>query len=149
VGVGDVGAVSCWARARRDTSGGDDGWGTEGERDEGVVGGHNRTEQNAASQPRRDRIDVDDGTRGEHGACDVHRTGSGGAHGMRGHGVGVGDVVAVSCGARDRRDAAGGDDGGITGRQHEPGVVSRWGYAESAPWVEPCRDRRGVYDRAR
>jgi len=65
---------------------------------------------------------------------------------MRGHRLGVGDFVAVSCGARGRRDAAGGDDGGITGRKHEPGVVSRWGYAEPAPWVEPCRNRGGVYD---
>ena len=67
---------------------------------------------------------------------------------MRGDGMGVADVCAVSCGARGRRDTAGGDDCGITGRQHEPGVVSRWGYAEPAPWVEPWFVRLVVNDRA-
>ena len=68
---------------------------------------------------------------------------------MRGDGVGVGDVGAVSRGARGRRHAADGDDGGIEGRQHEPGMVSRWGYVESASFVELCRDRRGLDDRVR
>ena len=44
----------------------------------------------------RDRVGVGDGARGEHGACDVHGTGSGGADGMRGDGVGVGDGNQMS-----------------------------------------------------
>ena len=40
MGVGDVSAVSCCTRGRRDTSGGDDGRGAGGERDAGMVGGH-------------------------------------------------------------------------------------------------------------
>jgi hypothetical protein len=42
---------------------------------------------------------------------------------MRGDGVGVGDVGALSCGARGRRDKAGGDDGRGAGRERDAGVV--------------------------
>jgi hypothetical protein len=42
--VGDFGAVSCGARGRRDTAGGVNGSGSMGERDAGLVGGHNGTE---------------------------------------------------------------------------------------------------------
>jgi hypothetical protein len=42
LGVGDVGAVSCRAWGSRVTSGGDDGSGSGGERDAGVVVGHCR-----------------------------------------------------------------------------------------------------------
>jgi hypothetical protein len=42
---------------------------------------------------------------------------------MRGGGVGVGDVGAVSCGARDRRDTSGGDDSRGAGRERDAGVV--------------------------
>jgi len=147
--VGDVGAVSCGAWGRRDTSGGFVCRGAGGERVAGVVGGHCRTEQDAASEPGRGRVGVDNGTRIWHGdGCELC-LGSDGAHGMRGDGVAVGDVSALSCGERGRRDAAGGDYGGITKRKHEPRVVSRWGYAEPASWVEFCRDKRGVYDPAR
>jgi hypothetical protein len=65
--VGDVGAVSCGARGRRDTAGGDDGRWTMGERHAGVVGGLRRAERNAASEPRWHGIGVDDGTRIGHG----------------------------------------------------------------------------------
>ena len=38
---------------------------------------------------------VNDDAGDEDGACDVHGAGSGGAHGMRGYGVGVGDIGEV------------------------------------------------------
>jgi hypothetical protein len=110
VGVGDVGAVSCGARGRRDAAGGDDGRGAGGERDAGVVGSLSRAEQDAADEPRWHGISVDDGARIEHGDGCVHIAGSDGTHRMRGDGVAVGDVGAVSCGSRSRRDTAGGDD---------------------------------------
>ena len=114
VGVGDVGAVSCraWGRGRRDTSGDDDGGGAGRERKPAVVDGHRRTESDAAHKPRWDECVFDDGPRIEHGDGGVYSAGERGAHGMRGHAVGVGDVDAVSCGARGRRDTSGGDNWG-------------------------------------
>ena len=89
LGVGDVGAVSCGTWGSRDTSGGDDSRGAGRERDAGLVGGHSRTEQDAASEPGWDRGGVDDGTRIEHGGGCAYGSGEGGAHGMRGDGVAV------------------------------------------------------------
>jgi hypothetical protein len=63
VGVRDVGEVSCGAWGRRDTSGVDDCETAWRERDEGVVGGLERSEQDAAIEPRRHGISVDNGTR--------------------------------------------------------------------------------------
>jgi hypothetical protein len=45
----------------------------------------------------RDRLGIDDGARKQHGDRASHGEGSDGAHGMRGHRLGVGDVGAVSC----------------------------------------------------
>ena len=96
VGVGDVGEVHGDARGAGDAAAGDDGGGAgRRERDGGVVGGRGGIERDASTERRGDRSVVGDGARGEHGACDVHGTGSGGAHGMRGDGVGVGLFVAL------------------------------------------------------
>jgi len=149
VAVGDVGAVSCGSRGRRDTSGGDDGRGAGGERDAGLVGGHSRTEQAAAIEPRRHGIGVDNGTRIEHGDSCAYSAGSGGAHGMRGDGVGVGDVGALSCGARGRRDTSGGDDGRGAGRERDAGLVGGHCRTEQDAASEPRRDRVGVDDGTR
>ena len=65
------------------------------ERDAGVVGGRGGLERDASSELSGDRVGVGDGARGEHGACDAHVTDSGGAHGVRGDGVGVGDIGEV------------------------------------------------------
>jgi hypothetical protein len=123
VAVGDVGAVSCGPRRRRNTAGGHDGRGARGKRDTGVVGGLIRTEQDAADEPGRQRICVDDGTRIEYGGGGVYCKGEGGAHGMRGDGMGVGDVGAVSCWAWGRRDTSGGDDGRGARRERDSGLV--------------------------
>jgi hypothetical protein len=123
LGIGDIDAVPCWAWGRRDTADGDDGRGAGRERDARVVGGHSRAEQDAASEPRWHGIGVDDGTRIEDGGCSVHNAGSGGAHGMRGDGMGVGDVCAVSCGARVRRVTAVSYDCKFAGRERDAGVV--------------------------
>jgi hypothetical protein len=123
VAVGDFGAVSCGARGSRDTSDVDDGRGAWGKHDAGVVGGHSRAEQDAASEPRRHGIGVDHRARIEHGGGGAYSAGEGGAHGMRGDGMAVGDVGAVSCGSRGSRDAAGGDDGRVARRERDAGVV--------------------------
>jgi hypothetical protein len=81
-----------------------------------VVGGRGGIERDGSTEPSGDRVGVGDGARGEHGACDVHGTGSGGAHGLRGDGVGVGDIGEVRGDTRGAGDAAGDDDGGAATR---------------------------------
>ena len=79
------------ARGARDTAVGDDGGGPgRRECDVRVVDGRGGIERDASTEPGGDRVGVGDGARGEHGACDVGGTGSGGAHGMRVDGVGEG-----------------------------------------------------------
>ena len=88
-----------------------------------MVGGRGGLERDASTEPSGHRVGVGDGARGEHGACDVHGTGSGGAHGMRGDGVGVGDIGQVPGDARSVVDAAGDDDGFWSRRKRDAGVV--------------------------
>jgi len=100
VGVRDVCAMydgRAWSG--RDAAGGDDGGGSRWERDASVVGGRWRSERGTTREPGGDGIGIDDGTRGQSGDADVYSTGAGGADGMRGDGVGVGDVGEMPCGA--------------------------------------------------
>jgi len=78
---------------------------------------------NAICKQTYSRIGVDDGTRIWHGVGGVHNAREGGTHGMRGDGVGIRDVGAVSCGTWGRGDTSGGDDGRGAGRERKPGVV--------------------------
>ena len=100
VGVGDIGEVQGDARSPGDTAAGDDGGGAGREQDAGVVGGRWGIERDASTQSGGDRVVVGDGARGRHGAFEEHWTGSEGAHGMRGDGVGVGDIDEVQDVAR-------------------------------------------------
>ena len=90
VAVGDISEVRGDAWGSGDTAGGDDGGGAGRERDTGMVGGLGRVERDAEAEPGGDRVGVSDGTRVEHGACDVHGAGSGGGDGVRGDGVEIG-----------------------------------------------------------
>jgi hypothetical protein len=123
VGVGDIGEVPGHARSAGDAAGDEHGGGGGRQRNARVVGGRGCREREWAKEPSGDRVGVGDGARGEHGACDVHGTGSGGAHGMRGDGVGVGDIGEVPGDARSAGDAAADDDGGGAGRQPDAGMV--------------------------
>jgi hypothetical protein len=149
VAVGDVGALSCWARGRRDTSGCVDGRGSGRERDARVVDGHSRSEQDAASEPGSVGTSVDDCTRIEHGGGSAFTAGSDGAHGMRGDGVAVGDVCAVSCGAWGRRITSGGDNVGGAGGERDAGLVGGHSWTEQDAANEPCRHGIGVDDGTR
>ena len=148
VGVGDVGEVPGGARGSGHAAGGDDGGGAGREHDGGMVGGQVRGEHDAATEPSGDGIGVDDGAWIEHGACRVHGTGTGGGDGMRGDGVGVGDVGEVPGGARGGGHAAGGDDGGGAGREHDGGMVGGQVRGEHDAATEPSRDGIGVDDGA-
>ena len=72
VGVGDVGEVPCGTRITRDASGGDDGRGSRGKHDGGLVVGHGGDERGWSGQPGRDRLGIDDGAWIKHGAYYVH-----------------------------------------------------------------------------
>ena len=99
VGVGDVGEVPGGAWGWIDTAGGDDGRGEGRERDAGVVGGWGRAERDAPGEPSGVRVGVDDGARGRHGADEGVGSREIGAYGVRGFGVGVGDISKVPGGA--------------------------------------------------
>jgi hypothetical protein len=91
---------------------------------------HGRTEQDAWAEPSGDRVGVSHGTRVEDGACELHREGSGGADGMRGDGMGVGDITAVPGDAWGSGHTTGGDDGWEAGRELDTGMVGRHVRAE-------------------
>ena len=95
VGVGDIGEVHGDGRSSGDSTGDDDGRGERRQHDARVVGGRGLIERDGSSEPSRHRVGVSDGAREPYGAGDVHGTGTGGAHGMRGDGVGVGDIGEV------------------------------------------------------
>ena len=96
VGVGDIGTVPGDAGRSGDAAGGDDGGGAGRERVGDLVGGWGDSERDGAGEPGRDGVGVIDGAGGGDGACDVHGAGTGGADGMRGDGVGVGDISPMS-----------------------------------------------------
>ena len=100
LGIGDLGEVQGHARSPGNTADGDDCWGSWREQDAGVVGGRGGIERDASTERFGDGLGFGDGARGEHGACEEHGTGSGGALGMRGDGLGVGDIGAVQLDAR-------------------------------------------------
>ena len=56
----------------------DNGKGARRERYKGMVDGLGVIECATTAEPRRDRVSVGDDTHGEHGACGVHGSGSGG-----------------------------------------------------------------------
>jgi hypothetical protein len=148
VGVGDIGEVPGNARSAGDAAADHDGGGAGRQRDAGVVGGRRSLKRDGSTEPSGDRVGVGDGARGEHGACDVHGTGSGGAHGLPGDGVAVGDIGEVPGDARSAGDAAGDDDVGNAGRQRDAGVVSGHRGIELDGSTEPSGDRVGVCDGA-
>ena len=130
VGVGDVCEVQGWVWVQKDAPGGDDGRVTVGKREPGVVGGRGGSELDSPEQWRRDRIGIDDNAWVEHGVGRLHGAGSTWADDMREDGVGVGDVGEVSDGAGSRGHSAGGDDGRVAIREHEPGMVGGRGGSE-------------------
>ena len=65
------------------------------------------------------------GTRVDHGACELHREGAGGSDGMRGDGMGVGDVSEVSGDTWVLGHTTGGDVDWGTGRELDTDMVGR------------------------
>ena len=128
--VRDIGEVQGDARSLGDTAACDNSGGAGREQDAGVVGGRAGIERSASSKQCGYRVGVCDGARDEHGAYVAYGTGSGGAHGMRGDGLGVGDLGAMQGDARSPGDTAACDDGGGEGREQDAGVVGGRGGIE-------------------
>jgi hypothetical protein len=130
VGVGDIGAVPDGTRSKRHSTSGDDGRGAGSKCDTGVVSGHDGTQHDSSGQPRSDGLSIGDGAWVKYGACLVHRQGTGGADGVRGNGVGVGDVSELLGDAWGWGDTAHGDNGRRAGRKHDTGMVGGLGRGE-------------------
>ena len=149
LGVRDVGELfgSAWISGHAsDVS---DGRGYERKHDEGIVIGHIGHEHDAGGQWRGDGVSDGDGTWDGSGACGDHSDGARRADGMRGDGVGVGDVGVVHDGsARTARNSRYCGDGRRTGREHDGGVLDRRGEHELSISQQCGGDRLGVGDGA-
>ena len=98
VGVGDVGAVyDRGTGGARERELGGDGGGAGRKPVGGVLDGCGELGCSVWEQSRRDGVGVGDGTRGGAGSGWAYSDGAGWTDGMRGDGVGVGDVGAVPC----------------------------------------------------
>ena len=99
-------------------------------------------------EPGRDGVGIGDGARGGHGAGGVYGAGPGGADGMRGDGVGVGDVGEVPGGTGIRGTRRVVMTGGERGRERSAVSCGR-GEMSVAGRGEPGRDGLGIGDGAR
>ena len=144
LGVGDVGEMPIRAWNRRNSAGVDDGRGEGWKRHAGMVGECGSHEHSPEREPGWVWVRVDDSTRGEHGACELHGTSPGGAHGMRDDRVGVGDIGAVPGGARLEGHASCVDECWGAGWEPHAGMVRRCCWAECDASWEPCRNWVGV-----
>jgi len=123
VGVGDLDEVPGRHGISGHSSCGDDGRGKSRECNAGILSGCIRAERDASPESSWHGIEVSDGARVEHGACDLHSESSGGPHGIRVSRVGVGDLGEVSGGTWSSGDPASRDDGGRARREHHADMV--------------------------
>jgi hypothetical protein len=148
VGVGDVGAVPGVFLGEGNAAGGDDGGRAVRERQRHVLGGCGRHERDSTIQRCGDGVSVGDGTRGRAGACFLYSGGADGGDGMRGDGLGVGDVGAVPDILGGEGDAAGGDVGGRADREQQRHVLGGCGRHERDRAIQRCGDGVSVGDGA-
>jgi hypothetical protein len=130
VGVGDVGAVPFILGGAGDAAGGDDGGRADRERQRHALGGCGRLERDRTVQRCGDGVSVGDGAWVWTGAWYIYFDCADGGDGMRGDGVGVGDVGAVPDILGGEGDAAGGDDGGSADSERQRHALSRFGRYE-------------------
>ena len=98
-------------------------WRARGKPHTGMVRRHIQAECDTLPESSRHGIELSHYARVEHGACDLHRPGSGGADRMRVDRVGVRDLSEVSDGTWSSGDPASRDDGGRARRQHHADMV--------------------------
>ena len=138
MGVGDIGEVQGGAGGAGIEAGSGDSRPAIGERDAGVVDGRAGAERGARDQHGGKWWSVSDGAGDEDGDGGLHGAGSGGAHGMRGDGVGVGDIGEVQGGAGGAGVEAGCGDSRRAIGERDRGVVDGRGGAERG-----ARDEHG------
>jgi hypothetical protein len=148
VGVGDVGAVPDILGGEGVAAFDDYGGRAVRERQPHVLGGCGRDERDRTIQQRRNWVSVGDGTRGRAWACFVYSGGADGGDGMRGDGVGVGDVGAVPDVPGDEGDAAGGDDGGRAVRERQRHALGGCGRLLRGRTIQRCGNGISVGDGA-
>jgi hypothetical protein len=141
VGVGDVGAVPGGAWVSGHSSDDGDVRGAEREHDGGLVRGRDRDERDGTGQCSRDGVSVGDGTRGRAGAAGAYRSCEDRRDGMRGDGVGVGDVGALPAILWGEGDSKGGDDGGRAVRERQRHVLGGCGRHERDRTIQQRRNR--------
>jgi len=149
VGVRDLGEVPRGARGTRHSASGDDCRGARRQWHAGMVIGRIGAELDSPGQPCWPRIGVGDGARVKHGACELHRPCSGGAHGMREYGVGVGDLSEVPGRHGISGHSSCGDDGRRQGRECNAGIISGCIRAERDVLPESSRHGIGISDGVR
>ena len=88
-----------------------------------MVGRHGGAEQHSWAEPSGDRVGVSHGARIEHGVSELHREGSSGADGLRGDGMGFGDISEERGDAWGSEHTSGGDDGRDAGREFDTCMV--------------------------
>jgi len=149
LGVGDFGPMQSRARIRAQPPDVHDA-GSKGRKHEpGMVSRWEWAQPASSIQRSSHRRSICDGAWQQHGDSMSHGEGSDGAHGMPSHQLGVGDIDEMHSRTRIEAYRSFGHDSEITGRQHEPGLVSRCEWAQLACSIQQCRDRRGVCDGAR
>ncbi len=150
MGVGDIGAVQGGAWGSGDAVCGDDGRGAIRQHDRSLLCEHRQCECGEERQQGGDRVGFGDGARGWFWGCDVHAEASVRTDGMRGNGLGVGDIGDMSCRTLGSGDATCGDDdrGACWHRKH--GIVRRcWehqhgeGGKQGRDWVDVSDSARG------
>ena len=95
VGVGDIGEVHGGPGVNGHSTCDDDCWREIYEHEPGMVSRRGVHKRDAFDQPSRDGVVVSDGARGGTGTDGLDGDDSIGADGMRGDGVGVGDISEV------------------------------------------------------
>ena len=107
-----------------------------------------KLQHDASREPCCDRVGVSDGAWVKHGACDVHRQGTAGPDGLRGHRLGVGDIGQVSGWTWISGHSPRGDDSWGARWQRQPRMVGGRGWSELDTPGESSRHGISVGDGA-
>ena len=125
VGVGDIGQVPSWAWIGGHSAGVNDGRSPGSKHDARLVSQRGRGELDPSSEQSRDGIGFSHGTGSPLRACELHREGSGGADGMPGDGMGIGDIGKVPGDAWGSGHTTDSDDSWDKGRECHTDMVGR------------------------
>ena len=118
LGVGDVGEMQGSSRDNSNAKNHNVHGAEDSKLQPRMVTGCCDAKQDAKDQQRRNGVEFHNCSRSGHGAYVSDGQDSPGAHGMRGHKLGVGDVGAVSCGPWGAGQQKSSLNGRISSREH-------------------------------